>query len=74
MQGDEVPVQFQFVKGKSGGHVHVYVDGELMDMFISDNGTLSGIPPGRHTLEARVIAADHVTELDAKDGVQFIVK
>lgn len=72
--GDQVPVRFQFVKGKRGGHVHVYVDGELMGMFISDNGTVSGIPPGRHTLEAKVVASDHVTELDAGDRVNFIVK
>ena len=72
--GDQVPVRFQLVKGKRGGHVHVYVDGELMGMFIGDNGTLNGIPPGRHTLEAKVVAADHVTELDARDSVQFIVR
>ena len=72
--GDQVPVQFRLVKGKRGGHVHVYVDGELMGMFISDNGTLSGIPPGRHALEVKVVADDHVTELDAGDRVQFLVK
>lgn len=43
-------------------------------MFITDNGTLSGIPPGRHTLEAKAVANDHVTELDAGDRVQFLVK
>ena len=62
------------MKGKRGSHVHVYVDGELMGMFISDNGISSGIPPGRYTLEARVVADDHFTELEANDTVQFVVK
>ena len=40
----------------------------------SQQGTLNGIAPGRHTLELRVVAADHQTELDAKDRIEFIVK
>jgi len=43
-------------------------------MFESQQGTLNGITPGRHTLELRVVAADHQTELDAKDRIEFIVK
>ncbi len=72
--GDQVPVQFKLVKGKRGSHLHVYVDGELMGMFMSEQGTLTGIQPGSHVLEARVVADDHVTELDAGDRVQFSVK
>ncbi len=73
-KGDEVPVRFKLVKGKRGEHVHAYVDGELMGMFTTEKGTLTGIQPGSHTLEARVVAEDHVTELDAKDTVRFSVK
>lgn len=73
-KGDQVPLQFKLVKGKKGHHVHAYVDGELMGMFESDKGTLTGIKPGKHTLELRVIAADHETELDVKDKVEFTVK
>jgi putative copper export protein len=72
--GDRVPLKFSLIKGKRGHHVHAYIDGELMGMFESKQGTLNGVAPGRHTLELRVVAADHRTELAAKDRVEFIVK
>ena len=73
-KGDAVPVRFKLVKGKRGEHVHAYVDGELMGMFTTENGTLTGIQPGSHILEARVVAEDHATELDAKDTVHFTAR
>jgi hypothetical protein len=74
--GEKVPVQFDLVEGKRGGplHVHVYIDGELMGMFTTPKGTLTGIQPGSHVLEARIVTEDHLTELDAKDTVKFSVK
>ena len=72
--GDSVPLKFDLTTGKRGHHVHAYIDGQLMGMFESKQGTLNGVAPGRHTLELRVVAADHRTELDAKDRVEFIVK
>jgi hypothetical protein len=72
--GDEIPLRFKLVKGKRGEHVHAYVDGELMGMFKSAKGTLTGIQPGRHTLELRVATADHQGELDAVDWVVFVVE
>ncbi len=72
-KGDEIPLQFKLVKGKQGHHVHAYVDGELMGMFESDKGTLTGVRPGTHTLELRA-AMDHMIELNAVDKVQFVVK
>jgi hypothetical protein len=74
IKGDQVPLQFKLVKGRRGSHVHAYVDGELMGMFQSENGTLTGIKPGNHMLELRVVATDHVTELKAIDRVPFVVK
>jgi protein SCO1 len=71
--GDQVPVRFKFVNGKRGRHLHVYVDGEMMGMFETEMGSLTGIRPGKHLLEVRV-AADHQTELDAIDKVNFVVK
>lgn len=72
---DEVPIKYQFVKGKRGNHLHAYVDGELVGMFSApESGTLTGVRPGRHTVELRVVATDHVTELDAIDSVHFVVK
>jgi hypothetical protein len=73
-KADQVPIQFKLTKGKRGHHVHAYVDNELVGMFESDKGTLNGIKPGKHTLELRVVADDHKTELDAKDIVGFTVK
>ena len=69
-----MPLKFTLRGGKHGEHVHAYVDGELMGMFQSKSGTLNGLKPGRHTLELRVVAADHQSELDAYDRVEFTVK
>jgi hypothetical protein len=74
LKGDKVPIEYKLTKGKRGHHAHAYVDGELMGMFESEKGTLNGIKPGKHVLELRVVAADHVTELDASDRVEFTVK
>ncbi len=71
---DAVPLQFELVKGKMGSHVHAYVDGELAGMFETESGTLNGVKPGQHTLELRVVTADHKTELKATDRVRFTVK
>jgi len=74
IEGDQVAIEFKLTKGKRGHHADAYVDGELMGMFESDKGTLNGIKPGKHTLELRVVAEDHQTELDAIDKVEFTVK
>jgi hypothetical protein len=71
---DSVPIEFKMTKGKVGEHVHAYVDGELAGMFKGNKGTLNGLKPGQHTLEVRVVTADHNTELDATDKVIFTVK
>lgn len=71
--GDAVPLTYKFTKGKQGSHLHVYVDGELMGMFRDpERGILTGVPPGSHTLELRVVTEDHQTELDAADTVHFV--
>jgi Penicillin-Binding Protein C-terminus Family len=74
INGDTVPLEFKMTKGKRGEHVHAYVDGELMGMFKSAKGTLTGIKPGKHTLELRVATSDHNTELKAIDKVSFTTK
>jgi copper resistance protein D len=71
---DTIPLSFKLTKGKRGDHVHAYVDGELLGMFMSKQGTLNGVKPGRHVLELRVVAEDHQTELDARDRIEFIVR
>lgn len=71
---DQMPLKFTLRGSKHGDHVHAYIDGELMGMFQSKSGTLNGLKPGRHILELRVVTADHQSELDAYDRVEFIVK
>ena len=72
---DEIPLRYEFDKGKKGNHLHAYIDGRLMGMFSDPSaGTLTGIQPGKHVLELRVTMEDHTTELDAKDKVDFVVK
>jgi hypothetical protein len=73
-KSDEIPVHFEFVKGKRGHHIHAYVDGELMGMFESEKGTLTGIQPGKHVLEARVATQEHGVELNATDKLRFVVE
>jgi len=72
--GDSVPLEFTLKKGKRGEHVHAYIDGEIAGMFKTTKGKLTGIKPGEHTLELRVVTHDHKTELDATDKVRFTVK
>jgi hypothetical protein len=45
-----------------------------MGMFESEKGALTGVKPGKHTLELRVVTSDHNTELDATDKVDFSVQ
>jgi hypothetical protein len=73
-RNDRIPLKFTLIKGKRGHHVHAYVDGELMGMFESKEGTLNGVKPGRHVLELRVVAEDHQTELAASDRIEFTVQ
>jgi len=74
INGDKVPLEFKMTKGKRGEHVHAYVDGEMMGMFKTEKGTLNGVKPGKHTLELRVATADHNTELNATDKVDFTTR
>jgi putative copper export protein len=72
---DEIPLHYEFVKGKRGDHLHAYIDGKLMGMFSDpSNGTLTGIQPGKHVLELRVTTEDHITELDATAKASFTVE
>jgi hypothetical protein len=74
LEGDSIPLEFEMKKGKRGEHVHAYIDGEMAGMFKTSKGTLSGVKPGNHTLQVRIVTADHKTELDATDEVRFVVK
>ena len=71
---NQVPLEFTLSSGKRGHHVHAYIDGELMGMFVGKAGTLKAYKPGRHRLELRVVATDHQSELAAFDRTEFMVK
>ena len=70
---DRVPITFKITGGFTY-HAHAYVDGELMGMFEGKSGTLTGVPPGRHTLELHIVGEDHMTEFGASNKVEFVVK
>ena len=71
LTSQDVVFSYRMVRGKRGSHVHAYLDGKSVGMFAGNSGTLTSLAPGKHRLELRVIADDHVTELDAGDVVEF---
>ena len=71
--GPDVKVQFQVMGGTvlpaaqvkgplrgDQGHVHVSLDGKLVQMAYADQTTLTGLTPGQHALQASWVAVDHL--------------
>ena len=42
------------------GHIHVSLDGKLVQMAYSDQAQLTGLAPGPHSLQASWVATDHL--------------
>jgi hypothetical protein len=42
------------------GHIHLHVDGKLVDMNYGLRQRLPQLPPGQHVLQVEFVAADHV--------------
>jgi hypothetical protein len=42
------------------GHLHVYLDGNIVGMNYSPTGTVGGITPGIHVLRVDFVASDHL--------------
>jgi len=61
--GKVVPATQTTVKGAiptDQGHIHVSLDGQLVNMAYSTTQDLHGLKPGQHTLTAEFVAVDHV--------------
>jgi hypothetical protein len=41
------------------GHIHVYIDGQLVSMYFGTTQDHPNTPPGRHALRAEFVATDH---------------
>ncbi len=42
------------------GHIHVSLDGKLVQMAYSDKAQLTGLSPGAHAVQASWVAVDHL--------------
>ncbi len=42
------------------GHIHVSIDGKLVQMAYTNHAQLTGLTPGPHTLQASWVATDHL--------------
>ena len=61
--GKVVPAAQTTVKGSvptDQGHIHVSLDGTLVNMAYSTTQDLHGLKPGQHTLTAEFVAIDHL--------------
>ena len=61
--GKVVPATQTTVKGNvptTEGHIHVSLDGTLVNMAYSTTQDLHGLKPGPHTLTAEFVAVDHL--------------
>lgn len=71
--GPDVTLQFEVIGGTvlpsaqitgplrgDEGHIHVSVDGKLVQMAYSTQAQLTGLAPGPHTLSAEWVARDHL--------------
>jgi hypothetical protein len=80
VSGASIPVKIELTGGKvvpqtstdirpDEGHIHLYLDDQLVSMNYGLTATLTDVPPGTHLLRAEFVAADHVP-FDPRDFTQ----
>ena len=69
--GPNITLQFRLVGGEvvpaatkpeggTKGHIHVFVDDQLVSMAFGTTQPLNGLSPGQHSLRAEFVATDHL--------------
>ncbi|HLC17515.1 MAG TPA: Ig-like domain-containing protein [Thermodesulfobacteriota bacterium] len=59
--GETVEVAFEIVdKGSRGDHVHLFLDGKLLDPVYTKTYTVKGLSKGEHTIEVKLVTKNHV--------------
>ncbi len=75
-----VTLQYRFIRGDQGDHLHFYVDGRLYKTTKRDSAILWDLSPGTHTIEARVASRERDAtgyehkELGPKDAVTIRIE
>jgi len=54
------------------GHLHLYLDGQIVSMDYQKDATIPNVSPGQHVLRVEFVASDHAP-FDPRDFVQVTI-
>lgn len=66
-------LEWDLDKGNKGDHSHIYIDGKNKGVVRTTNRKISGLSPGKHTIEVRLASKGHA-ELGPKDSITVMVE